>query len=184
MAKIWISRPFLALTSTDWACSGDKRSWPWPPRKVSSQSGKTPRTSLHRNGQTTPRLIPLTGPALLLPPCLGPLYWWQGARYALEWGEDPQTPLLAQGVPCTSYNGGEDPPNPPLYANCPVHPIMGVRIPQTSPLYAPGPVCPIMGIIPPNPPNTIPSRMAIFDTSVPSLRSLWTDNYENSVELL
>ena len=60
---------------------------------------------------------------------------------------------LGAGGPGTPYNGGEDPPQtPPLYARGPVRPIMGGKPPQT-------------------PQNTVPSRMAIFDTSVPSLRS-------------
>ena len=75
-------------------------------------------------------------------------------------------PSIDAGGPGTPYNGGEDPP-------------------QTPPLYAPGPVRPIMGGKPPQTPqNTIPSRMAIFDTSVPSLRSGTDENATRKCENL
>ena len=85
----------------------------------------------------------------------------RGREQSVDWGS-PQ-------------NGGEGPPQtPPLGARGASHPIMGED--PTKPPLSLRPHCgtPYNGGAP-NPQNTFPSRMAIFVTSVPSLRS-GTDN--------
>ena len=69
-----------------------------------------------------------------------------------------------------------------------VHPRMMGRIPPQPrpPLYARGLVRPILGE-PPNPPNTVPSQMAIFDSYGSVTRCLPTIIYfltPNSITLI
>ena len=89
---------------------------------------------------TTPRQIPLTGPAPLLPPLPGP-------------------PLLTPGGRVRPIMGGRIPPKPPLLAQGDqVRPIMGGRIPPKPPLSTPLVRYALEwgGGSPPNPPSLRP----------------------------